>query len=71
VLFIEAEFQGLFTVRIKGKQIEIIVRAAVENAAVKINSGINESVGGATVFGLDVIEDVPDLEVGIMAKEHL
>jgi hypothetical protein len=71
VLFIETEFQRLFAAGIKGEQIEIIISAAEEDAAAKIDSGINQGVSGAAIFRLDVVGGVAHFDVGVVTEKHL
>jgi len=60
----------LLAVGTQRKQIKIVIRSAVQDTSVKINSGINERVGGAAIFRLHVIGRAPCLHVRIVTEKH-
>jgi len=70
VLFIETHFQGLLMVRVERKQVEVIIRSPVQYPSAKIDGGIDERVGGAAIFRLDVIRRVACFHVRIVTEEH-
>jgi len=70
VLFIETHLQGLFMAGVERQQVEIIVRSAVQHASAKIDSGIDERVGDAAIFCLDVIRRLACCHVRIMTEKH-
>jgi len=70
MLFIETLLQRSFTVRVQGKQVEVIVRSPVQHASTEIYGGIDERVGGAAIFRLDVIRRVACFHVRIVTEEH-
>jgi hypothetical protein len=41
VLFIDAQLEGFFAVGIKGQEVEIIIGAAMKNAATGVNGGVD------------------------------
>ncbi len=70
VLLIETLFQRLFTFRVQRKQVEVIIRSPVQYASTEIYGGIDERVGGAAIFRLDVIRRVACFHVRIVTEEH-
>jgi hypothetical protein len=42
----------------------------MQHAAMEIDGGVNERVGGATIFGLHVIGGVAHIHVGVVTKKH-
>ena len=70
MLLIEAKFQGLETVGVERKQIKVIVGAAVKDAALVIDGGIEEGVSLAAIFRLDVEGQGAEFHIGIVAEEH-
>jgi len=70
MLFIETLLQRSFTVRVQGKQVEVIVRSPVQYASTEIDGGIDERVRSAAIFRLDVIRRVACFHVRIVTEEH-
>jgi hypothetical protein len=70
VLLIETLLQRFFTVGVQRKQVEVIIRSPVKHASTEIYGGIDERVGGAAIFRLDVIRRVACLHVRIVTEEH-
>src|SRR6267143_3930051 len=70
VLLVETHLQGLLTSRVQREQVEVIVRAAMQHASAAIHDGIDERVGGAAVFRLDVKRRVARFDVRIVTEEH-
>jgi len=70
VLLIETLLQRSFTVRVQGKQVEVIIRSPVQYAPAEIYGGIDECVGGTAIFRLDVIRRVACFHVRIVTEEH-
>jgi hypothetical protein len=70
MLLVEAQLQGLFAIGVQGKQVEIIVRTAVQHASAEINRGVNQGVGDATIFRLDVIGRAAYRDVGVVTEKH-
>jgi hypothetical protein len=52
VLFVDAKFQRLLIVFIQREKIMVIIRAAMEDAALEVNGSINQGVHCAAIFGL-------------------
>jgi len=70
MLLIEPKLQSLFAVGVDREEIEIVVGSAVQDAAVEINGGVNESVGGAAILRLDVVGRLARFHVGVMTEQH-
>jgi hypothetical protein len=70
MLLVHSEFQRLLAFWIQGKQILIVVGAAVQNASLKIDGGINQGMSGAAIFRLDVVGDPGDRHVRVVPEEH-
>jgi len=68
VLFIETMLERFFALRFQWQEIEIVIRSPMKYVAVEIDSGINECVGDAAIFGLNVIGDFAHFHVGIVPK---
>jgi hypothetical protein len=47
-----------------------MIGAAVQNASVKINGGINQGMTSASIFRLDVVGDAGDRHVRVVPEEH-
>ena len=71
MLLFEAEFQGLLAIFVQGKQVEIVVGSAMENAPVIVDGGIEERVGVTAVFRLDMEGDIPELEIRVVTEDHV
>ena len=63
VLFVDAKFQSLLAIFVERKKIKIVVGAAMKDPALIINGGVNEGVGFAAIFGLNVKSNVTDFSV--------
>jgi hypothetical protein len=48
-----------------------MVGAAVQNAPLKINGGINHGISSAAIFRLDVVGDSGDRHVRVVPEEHV
>src|SRR5207302_288607 len=70
VLLVETHLQSLLAAGIQRKQIEIVIRPAVQDASVEVNGGINERVRGAAIFGLYVIGRATRFHVRIVTEKH-
>jgi len=70
MLLIETLLQRSFTVRVQRKQIEVIVRSPVQYASTEIDGGIDERVGSAAIFRLDMKRRVACFHVRIVTEEH-
>jgi hypothetical protein len=71
MLLVNAFSKRIFTFRIEGQEIEVIVRAPMQNPAPAIDGGVDQGVGGAAVLGLDVIDRVAHFHIRVMPKEHV
>jgi hypothetical protein len=56
---------------IQRQQIEIIVRPAMQHTAAAIDGRIDQGRFCPAIFGLHVVNRVAQLDVGVMAEEHL
>jgi len=70
MLLVEAQLQGLFAIGVQGEEVEIIVGTAVQHASAEINRGVNQGVGDATIFRLDVIGRAAYRHVGVVTEKH-
>jgi hypothetical protein len=71
VLLVNPLFKRLFANGIERQEIEIVVGAAVKNAAAAIHDGVDQSVRGAAVLGLKVIDRLADFDICVMPEEHI
>jgi NADH-quinone oxidoreductase subunit A len=70
VLRFETQFERLLAILVHRKQIEVIVYPAMENAALIINSGVDERVRLAAIFCLNVESDGAEFEIRIVPEDH-
>ncbi len=68
VLFVDAKFQSLLAIFVERKKIKIVVGAAMQDPALKINGGVNEGVEFAAIFGLNVKGSVTSLAFELWPK---
>lgn len=71
VLLGDALLQSFLSRGIERQQIEVVVCAAVKNAAAAIDSSVNQRTGGAAVLGLKVIDGFADFHIRVMPEEHI
>jgi len=69
-LIVEAEFEGVTGVVVERQEIEVVEGAAMQNPALAVDGGVDESVGFTAVFGLHVKSGIADFDIGVVAKNH-
>ena len=70
MLFINTQLESFFSVGVKGQEVEIIIGAAMENAATGVNGGVNERARYAGIFRLHVILVGADANICVMTENH-
>ena len=70
VLFINAKLQRLLGVIGQREEVVVIIRAAMEHAALVVDGGINQGVSCAAIFGLHMKCVRSEFEIGIMPENH-
>src|SRR5208282_413527 len=70
VLVVDSFSDERFTFRIKRQQINIIVCAAMQNAAATIDRRVDQGIRGPAVLGLYVVDRLSHFYVRVMPKEH-
>jgi hypothetical protein len=70
MLIVNAFSERFFACRVQRKQINIVICAAMQNAAAAIDRSIDQSVRCASIFGLDVIDRLSHFHIRVMPKEH-
>src|SRR3977135_2977580 len=70
VLFAETQPERFFGFGVEGQEVEIIIGAAMQDAATSINGGVDERASGAGIFGLPVIEVSADVNICVMTENH-
>jgi hypothetical protein len=70
MLFLHSTPKVLWSEKERFGQLRIIHGAAMQNAAVLINGGVDDGMAGAAVFGLDVKDLVSDLYVRVKPGAH-
>jgi len=71
MLLFQTQLESLLAVLIEGKQIEVVIGPAVQDAAMVVDRGIEQGMSFATIFGLNVESDVSELKIGVVAKNHI
>ncbi len=70
MLLVETQLEGFFAVGIEGHEVEVIVGAAMQNAAAAVYGGINQGAGGAGVFCLHVVFGLAHTNICVMTENH-
>ena len=70
MLVLQAQPQRFSTIVIQGKQIEIVIRSAVQHPPSVVNRGVNKRVNRAAIFGLHVKYAISESDVRVVAKKH-
>jgi NADH-quinone oxidoreductase subunit A len=70
MLRIHPEFQSMLAIGIQRKQVMVVVGAAVQNASLEVDSGINQGMSRAAIFRLDVVGNSRDRHVRIVPEKH-
>jgi hypothetical protein len=70
MLVVDALSQQRFPLGIQWQQIKVIVGPPVQYAAVKINSRINQRVGRAAIFRLNVKHRASQAQIRVVPEKH-
>ena len=70
MLVLQAQPQRFAPIVVQRKQIEIIIRSAVQHPSPVINRSVDKRVNHAAIFGLHVKYAISESDVRVVAKKH-
>ena len=71
MLVVNTFSKHIFAFRVERQQIDVVICAAMQHAAAAIDGGVDQTVRGAAVFGLDVIERLAEFDIRVMPEKHI
>src|SRR5580700_6317198 len=71
MLVVNSLSKEILACAIEWQKIDVVIGAAMQDAASAIDGRVDQGVGGAAVLGLNVINRIPHLHVRVMPEEHI